>query len=158
MFSDTKKLADIEADLNLNPIILCGKPMERVKEAKYLGDWLNCLGLDASVQLTVNKRKSHVLRSAQDIRKIVDDHRCNALGGLVVGLDIWEMAVMPMLIYNAETWLGVSSKTISDIELLQRQFLRILLGAAPGTPTPALYWETGTLLIKYRILLKKLLY
>ena len=158
VFSDTKKLADIEADLNLNPIILCGKPMERVKEAKYLGDWLNCLGLDASVQLTVNKRKSHVLRSAQDIRKIVDDHRCNALGGLVVGLDIWEMAVMPMLIYNAETWLGVSSKTISDIELLQRQFLRILLGAAPGTPTPALYWETGTLLIKYRILLKKLLF
>ena len=88
VFSDTKKLADIAADLNLNPIILCGKPMERVKEAKYLGDWLNCLGLDASVQLTVNKRKFHVLRSAQDIRKIVDDHRCNSLGGLVVGLDI----------------------------------------------------------------------
>ena len=85
--------------------------MERVNEAKYLGDWLDCCGLDESVVLTVNKRKFHTLKLAQDIRKIVDDYRSNALGGLVVGLDIWEVAVVPMLLYNSETWIGVSSKT-----------------------------------------------
>ena len=63
-----------------------------------------------------------------------------------------------MLLYNAESWLGISPKTISMIEDLQKQFLRVLLGAATGTPIPALYWETGTLLIKYRILFRKLMF
>ena len=110
------------------------------------------------MSLTIQKIKWQVLVSIQDIRNIVDDARVNVCGGLSAGLEIWELAIIPMLLYNAESWLGISSKTISMIEDLQKKFLRVLLGAATGTPLPALYWETGTLLIKNRIMFRKLMF
>ena len=158
VFGDVKCKERVENDLRREPITLCDNPMNRVCEAKYLGDWLSSLGLDESVALTIRKRKWQVLVSIRDIRNIVDDARANMCGGLQSGLEIWELAIIPMLMYNAESWLGISLNTISEIENLQKQFLRVLLGAATGTPIPALYWETGTLLIKNRIMMKKLMF
>ena len=158
VFSNSSCKKKMEADLARTPVTLCSKPMNRVVEAKYLGDWLSSVGLDESVALTIQKRKWQVVVAIQDIRRIVDDARSKICGGITAGLEIWELAIIPMLLYNAESWLGISPKTISMIEDLQKQFLRVLLGAATGTPIPALYWETGTLLIKYRILFRKLMF
>ena len=65
-------------------------------------------------------------------------------GGVLAGLDIWELAVLPMLLCNAECWTGISTKIIDELEAIQRRFLRHLMAVGAGCPTPALYWETGT--------------
>ena len=148
----TQKFKD---QLLKNPITLCGKPMSCVSEAKLLGDWLSDKGLGESVATTVKKRKGLVIASMYEIRTVVEDVRSNSIVGLSVGIDLWESVVLPMLLFNAETWFSIPQRTMDELENLQKQFFRCILAVGSGCPIPSLYWETGGMLIKYRILLKK---
>lgn len=141
-----------------NPIKLCNQPMGQVSQSKYLGDVISESGLSESVQCTVNKRKGTVSRAIYEIRSVLNDCRAHLVGGLVSGFEMWEIAVIPMLLYNSETWMEISKKTIEDLEKLQLNFLRTTLGVGVGCPMPLLYSETGTLLMEFRILQKKLLF
>ena len=132
--------------------------MKEEEHAKYLGDWLSCLGLSASVDTTVMKRKGLVVKSIYEIRSVVDDCRSQVCGGLTAGLDIWELAVLPMLLYNAECWREISEETTQHLENLQKKFYKCLFAVGSGCPTTALYVETGGIMIKYRILMKKLMF
>ena len=49
-----------------------------------------------SIESQIDKFKSK-------IRALVDDFRCQSVGGLNVGLMIWDMAVLPFILYNSET-------------------------------------------------------
>ena len=132
--------------------------MSKVASVKYLGDWLSENGLADSVEMTVEKRKGLVSKSIYDIRSVIDDCRSNMIGGLSAGIDIWEMAVIPMLLNNAETWQDISAKKLATLEKLQLKFLRCLLGVGTGCPIPLLYSETGVLLMEHRILQRKLMF
>ena len=99
-----------------------------------------------------------MIRSIFEIRTVIDDCRSHVAGGLTSGLDIWEMAVIPMLTNNAECWQDVSTKTIEVLNKIQLMFLRCLLAVGSGCPTPALIAATGSLMMEWRILEKKLLF
>ena len=92
-----------------------------------------------------------------EIRTVLEDCRSQVSGGLSAGIDIWEMAVIPMLLNNADTWQDVSDKTVEELEKLQKLFLRVLLAVGSGCTIPALFWETGQMMMKHRILQTKLL-
>ena len=80
------------------------------------------------------------------------------MGGLVAGINMWEQSVLPMILYNSETWQEMSKKDIDTLEKLQLRFLRTLLAVGTGCPIPLLYSESGMLLMEYRILEKKLMF
>ena len=98
--------------------------MKQENQAKYLGDWISCNGLADSVAVTVSKRKGLVIQSIYETRAVVDDCRSQVCGGLTAGLDIWEMAILPMVLYNAETWQDISPQTIQELENLQIKFYK----------------------------------
>ena len=98
------------------------------------------------------------IASIYEIRTVVEDCRSNVVGGVSVGIDLWESTVLPMLLFNSETWMSISQTTLNELEDMQKRFLRCLLAVGSGCPIPSLYWETGVTLIKYRILQKKLLF
>ena len=148
----------MQQQLQKCPLTLCGANMKEEKHAKYLGDWLSCLGLADSVDLTIKKRKGLVTLAIFEIRAVIDDFRSHVCGGLTAGLDIWELAVLPKLLYNSECWQEITPCTVQVLEDLQLQFYRCLLAVGSGCPIPALYFETGGKLMKYRILQKKLLF
>ena len=129
--------------------------MKQETQAKYLGDWLTCHGLSDSVTITVKKRKGLVSLSIYEIRSVIEDCRSQVCGGLSAGLDIWELAVIPKLLYNSDCWMDISSDTLKELEDIQLTFYRCLLAVGSGCPLPSLYWETGGTLMKYRILKKK---
>ena len=52
----------------------------------------------------------------------------------------------------------MKSKTVDKLEKIQVTFLRCLLAVGTGCPTQLLYSETGTLLMEFRILRKKLMF
>ena len=68
-----------------------------------------------------------------------------ALGGLIGGMDLWELAVVPMLLYNSETWTDIYDEVIEELENIQLQFLRVLFEVPVSTPKPILSWDTATL-------------
>ena len=63
-----------------------------------------------------------------------------------------------MLLFNAETWVSISKSTLDELEDIQKRFYRCILSVGAGCPTPSLYIETGGMLMRNRILLRKLLF
>ena len=88
---------------------------------------------------------------------IIEDCRSEICGGLKAGIDIWELAVLPKLLFNSGTWMDISATTMQELEDMQLKFYRCILAVGSGCPIPSLYWETGGMLIKNRILKNKLL-
>ena len=97
-----------------NPLTLCGENMKEEKEVKYLGDWISGSGLGDSVAITVRKRKGLAMSSIFEIRSIVEDCRSIVCGGICVGLDIWEMAMVPQLLFNSECWVDMKKNTLQE--------------------------------------------
>ena len=114
-------------------------------------------GLGVSVAMTVEKRKGLVMSAIYEIRSLIDECGSHVVGRLVSGLDIWEIAVVPKLLSNAECWFQGSATTINVIEKLQLSSLHVLLAVGSVCPNVVLLSETGTLLMEVRILQKKLL-
>ena len=145
-------------DLEGRPLTLSGKAMPQQNAAKYLDDYLSASGLSDSVKVTVMKRKPQVTRAIYEIRAVIDDCRSQIVGGLTAGFQLWDMAVLPMLLFNAECWLEIDNTTINILEQLQYTFLRNLCSVGSGCPLPLLLSETGMTLMELRIMRKKLMF
>ena len=78
------------------------------------------------------------------------------IGGIRGAIDIWEIAVIPALLNNCESWTDMSDDDMVVLENLQNLFLRMMLQIPESCPKPAILWETGTTLIYYRIMETKL--
>ena len=147
---------EIKEELQSTPLTLYGKQMVQKIQEKYLGDYLHCGGLAASAKATVDARAAALKSGAVEVRAIVEDCRSRCLGGLAVGLEIFEVAYIPALLNNAQTWMEIDNGTIEKLESLQCNFLRILLATPASTPQAALIWDCGALKMKYRIMESKL--
>ena len=153
-----KVLKQVKNELQMSPLNLYGKPMKQKKQEKYLGDLLHCDGLAASVKATVEARAAALKSGAVEVRAIIEDCRSNCLGGLEVGLEVYELAYIPALLNNAQSWIEIDKTTLDKLEDLQCNFLRILLSTPASTPRAALVWDCGTLRMKFRVMEKKLIF
>ena len=150
-----KARAKVEKELDANPIMLYGVPMKRKTHEKYLGEIL-CSGLAESVIATVKKRKGQVMLAINEIASIVSDTRANTIGGIEVATTIWELAVIPYLLNSADTWFGINNKAMEMLNHIHNTFLQRILKVSSAC-IPLMYWDSGQLLMKNRILKKKLL-
>ena len=83
---------------------------EKVSD-KYLGDYIHSEGL---------KPQFGILNSIIiETRAIIDDCKINAVGGLLAGLDIWELAILPAFLNNCQTWTNICDKSLKMLEDLQ---------------------------------------
>ena len=148
----------LQKEFELQPLTLYGTEMKQVQTEKYLGDQISSRGLADSVHVTISKRRGKVLQSIFEIRAVLDDCRSHVTGGMITGLDIWEMAVLPFLLNNCESWLSIPATAIKELDKLQNLFYRVLLDVPTGCPIPAMYWDCGDLTMENRIIKKKLMF
>ena len=68
-------------------------------------------------------------------------------------LTIWEenMDVVPILMNNCSTWIGISSKLVESLESSQERYVRLMEKVPVSTPKIALRAETGLMSMKHRI-------
>ena len=130
--------------------------MKVASHEKLLGDVISSKGLADSVRATVDRRKGQVIKNIIEIRAVIEDYRANFFGAIATGVEIWEIAVLPFLLYNCETWKEITDSTISVLNDLQYKFYRNILSTPGSCPLPALLWETGGWLMQHRIALKKI--
>ena len=69
--------------------------------------------------------------------------------------DLWNLAVVPSLINNCSTWIGITSNIVDKLETLQEKYIRMMLEVPVSTPKVALRAETGLLSMKHRIWYEK---
>ena len=139
------------------PIMFCNEVMKVKESEKYLGDYVS-FSLADSVFKTVQKRKGLTKRLISEIKVTIENIRCDTVGGLTAGLDIWNMAVVPFLFNNSDCWMEISKKAINMLESIQNSFFVSLFGTAKSCPIPIFYWDTGILSVENFIILKKLLF
>ena len=149
-----KKLRD---ELEKNPLTLCNEPMSEVTSLKYLGDFLGST-LESSVHQTVLKRVGIVKKSIHDIRAIIEDQRASSVGGFNVAIQIWESAILPMFLNNAEAWFQISKKTVKILDDTFNTFYRCMFRIGTGCPKVNFYWQCATLTPMNHILQKKLMF
>ena len=97
----TKKL---EEELVGQRIELCGKEMKRSDSEKWLGDYIHCLGNGDSIITTIKKRYGLAISTIMDIRNIVEDSRASVTGGIMTGIELYELCVIPFLLNTSEVW------------------------------------------------------
>ena len=73
------------------------------------------------------------------------------VGGSVATFDLWEAVVLPALLYNSETWVDITQKTVDNLEKLQHYFVRLLLQVPESTPKPTLLPETRLMSSKMKL-------
>ena len=144
-------------EMETNPV-RCGEVELKEQEVwKWLGQHLSSKGLGDSVAVTVAAREGRVRGACLEIAQIVNDWRAGVVGGLDTAILLWEVCVIPSLLHGAGTWVEVTRATIDKLNSLQRWFARLVLQVGPGTPGPALTWETGLMEMGLRIKLDKLM-
>ena len=144
-------------EIKICPLTLYGKAMTEKPYERYLGDLVHGGGVSKSVEATVNDRHGRTMLAIKEITAIVEDCRSNTLGGLKVGLDIWESAYIPSLLNNSSTWMEISEDTMNKLEEMQYTLYRYLFNVPHTTPKAALLWEVGGWKIKFRIMMNKLI-
>ena len=153
-----KSTSNLKNELKEYPLTLYGGKMAEKQSERYLGDYIHEGGVSASVEATVNHRYGKLIHGLKEIKAIVEDCRSNTIGGLKVGLDIWESAYIPSLLNNSSTWMEMDEATLNKLEEMQNSFYRNLFDVQYTTPKAALVWEVGGMKIKFRIMMNKIIF
>ena len=62
------------------------------------------------------------MSAIMEIKTIIEDYRIHVVGGLKSGLDIWEMAIIPSLLNNAETWDEIDEESMIKLNYCVKMF------------------------------------
>ena len=98
-----------------NPLFLKGEKIKEEQFEKYLGDQIHSDGLKQSTATTIDKRYWIAMSAVLEISAILDDFRVHIPGGINSALNLWELAVIPMLLNNADTWDIISDDTVKKM-------------------------------------------
>jgi hypothetical protein len=98
------------------------------------------------------------LHSILELKSVIEDFRMHSLGGIKVGLEVFNLAILPKLIYNADTWFETDVKSIKRLEKLQSILLRCLFSVPNCTAVTGLNWDSGFISMEYRVYQKKLMF
>jgi hypothetical protein len=80
------------------------------------------------------------------------------LGGISSGVNVFNMAILPALVNNAETWIQAPSNSIGRLDNLQNILMRCLLAVPNSAPIPSLNWDIGLVFMEQIINQKKLMF
>ena len=108
LMGSKKNKLETETELKSNPLTLYGKEMTKVHTEKYLGDMISSDGLADCVLKTVLRRKGQVVSCILETKAVVEYYRSMVVGGITAGLEIWELAILPFLLNNSETWFEIN--------------------------------------------------
>ena len=150
-----KQRNNFQKELKKSPLLLCGKQMKEVKVLKFLGDHISH-NLEDSVHQTVLRRVGIAKHTIMEIRTVIEDTRAEKLGAVNVAFNIFELAIVPMVSYNCESWLEIGKRTIKVLDELFHFFCRTMFRIGVGCPKTSFYWQSGSLKFKNIILEKKL--
>ena len=156
ILGNKNKVKEIREQIAVTPLTLNNNEIKEKSTEKYLGDYLHKDGNEASIQQTITNRKWRIMSSILEIKIIIEDFRINSIGGVLTGINLWELAVIPMMLNNCGTWDEINSESMKKLNNLQNTLMQYLLKTPKTTPTPSLAWDFGILPIKYRVMIRKL--
>ena len=132
------------------------QPIKAKIKTDFLGDRIHEEGVSESAEATVKQRYGRIINTMLEISEFLKDFRINTVGGLKSGLVLYEMVIVPSLLYNCDTWFLLKNHTVKTLENLQLKMFRILFAVPDSAPIPLMRFDLGTVTILERIHIQKL--
>ena len=112
----------------VNPIMLCNHKIKLSESESFLGDKI---GSSLSISVSHNSKETGTYKETHQWIHHDIDCRSHMIGGITLGLDIWNLAIMPYLFYNSECWISTPKKATSVI---------LFLSASTSSKIMSCYW------------------
>ncbi len=105
---------------------------------------------------TIKARTNGLISKCDEIIKICESPVMGGTGNSVAAIRLFEAQIIPSLLNNCESWIGLNQTHLSDLQDFQDKFIRKLLWLPISTPKAILHWDTDMKLMKWRIAERKL--
>ena len=115
LFGKEKWKQDVREELKRSPLMFGDFEMKEKQQDIYLGDALSGKGLAASVEETINQRLGRVKGLIYEVAAIMKDYRMQAMGGMQVAWEIWERSLVPALLANCGSWVGINKTALKAL-------------------------------------------
>ena len=158
LFGTEKKLKPMRNELKQQPISMGGTRIEESTSEKYLGDIISNKGCEDSITETIKERINKLRGKVNEIIQIAEHPLMNSVGNALPAFRLYEAMVIPALLHNCESWIGIKNKHYETLQNFQDNFVRTLLHLPKSTSKAIIQWDTGLMPMKWRIVKKKLLF
>ena len=109
-----------------------------------------------SISATIKARTNGLIGKCDEIIKICESPVMGGTGNSIAAINLFEAQIIPSLLNNCESWIGINQTHLSDLQDFQDKFLRKLLWLPITTPKAILHWDTKMKLMKWRIAERKI--
>ena len=94
-----------------------GVVIEHSEKEKYLGDWIHEKGCKTSISETVKARMNRLVSKGEEIIQVSETPMMNGNGNSLAAFKLYEAQVIPALLFNSESWIGLKDTHISDLKI-----------------------------------------
>ena len=117
----------------------------------YLGDVIHEDGCVRSITETIDARLKKQKHKVEEIIQLAESPVMSITGNAVPAFKLFESIVIPSLLHNCESWIGLNNKHISTLQDFQDEFIKRVLRIPDSTPKALIQWDVGLLPMKWRI-------
>ena len=110
---------------------------------KYLGDCVNDLGCRQSIDDTIKERMRKLTCKTNNIIMLAEAPIMGADGTSLATIKLFEAQIVPALLFNSESWIGITEAQINNLKGFQDKFLKKLMHLPISTPNALLHWARG---------------
>ena len=115
-------------------------------------------GCEASISKTIKVRTNGLVSKGEEIIQVLETPMMGDNGNSLAAIKMYESEVIPALLINSESWIGLTDINISELQTFQDKFMRKLLRLPPSTPKAIIHWDSRLQLMTWRIVENKLLF
>lgn len=145
-------------ELEKSPMKMGSSTIDHSSSEKYLGDIIHEKGCKESITQTIQDRTRKLISKCEDIIQIAEAPIMGGLRKGNVAFKLFEAQIVPALLHNCESWIGIDHKHVELLQKFQERFIRRVLRLPDSTPKAILQHDTGMWPMEWRIKLKKLVF
>ena len=122
-------------------------------EYKYVGLWLNKEG---NLKLHIENKKKKIKGQISAMKSLASYYNVGDVF-VLVRLQLFEVCIIPSILYNIEGWNHLTKKELAQLEMIQHQALCTLLDLPKTTPYIALLNEVGMWRMEERLSYRRIM-
>ena len=137
--------------LKNDPIKMGDSSLPNTKADTYLGDVIHQEGCEKSITETIDNRIKKQKNKIEEIIQLAESPVMSITGNSVPAFKLFDSIIIPSLLHNCESWIGITDKHISTLQDFQNDFIRRVLRVPDSTPKALLQWDVGLMPMKWSI-------
>ena len=100
----------------------------------HVGDMIHEKRCKESITATIKARTNGLVGKGEEMIQVSETPLMGGIGNSLAATKLFEAQVIPALLHNCESWIGLNETQIFDLQDSQDKFMRKLLRLPPSTP------------------------